>query len=327
MFKRLISIIVMMLLLLGSNLPVYSAENIMVVVDGTQLDFDVPPSTENGRVLVPLRAIFDALGVEMVWNSYDRSITAQKGSTTIFLKVDYQYAKINGVSTKLDVPARIISGRTLVPVRFISQALGADVQWNASTKTVTITGSLDLSEAQAYLPFPNKKYTYSMHYADGDQGTTSLVVGRIDNFSRISTVELIPQSEAFTTHFVQGPDGINSFSDEEFQKNSYLWLKDSPEVGDSWENNGTSYNIFNENVTCDLGFTTVKNCLAVERNYKEAGYSELVYISPGYGEVLIKDADTGNELLKLTAVTDITESEANQTVKRYSPNVMGYLSK
>ncbi len=113
---------------------------IKVKVNGTPVAFDVAPITKEGRNLVPLRAIFDALGASVEWDGTAKTITGKKDGTVIKLKLDSNEALINGEKKTLDVPATSIDGRTMVPARFIAESLGASVEWDDSTKTVTIEG-------------------------------------------------------------------------------------------------------------------------------------------------------------------------------------------
>jgi hypothetical protein len=110
-----------------------------VTLDGKQLTFDVPPVIDSGRTLVPLRAIFEALGATVQWNANNQTIVATKGDTSIQLTVGKTSATKNGVQIALDVPPKIIDGRTLVPLRFIGEALGCQVNWDESTQTVSIS--------------------------------------------------------------------------------------------------------------------------------------------------------------------------------------------
>ncbi len=112
---------------------------IPVFVDGQRLYFEVPPIIQNGRVLVPMRALFESLGAEVKWDNDTRTITAVKGATKVELSPDNNRASVNGQEILLDVKPVLKQGRTLVPVRFISTALGADVSWDNQKETVTIT--------------------------------------------------------------------------------------------------------------------------------------------------------------------------------------------
>ncbi|MEW6280177.1 MAG: copper amine oxidase N-terminal domain-containing protein [Candidatus Eremiobacterota bacterium] len=109
-----------------------------VVVDGRELTFDQPPITEGGRLLVPLRGIFESLGADVVYLPSDRTIRATRGTTRVELPLGSRVASVNGRLLSLDVPARSLGGRTLVPLRFVSEALGAEVSWAAASQTVSI---------------------------------------------------------------------------------------------------------------------------------------------------------------------------------------------
>ena len=112
---------------------------IQVEVDGSPLSLDVPPALVNGRTMVQLRGIFEALGAQVNWDSYTRTITATKGDTNVQLGIGKPRALINGKVAILDAPAMIRNGSTMVPLRFVSEALGADVKWIEATQMVTIT--------------------------------------------------------------------------------------------------------------------------------------------------------------------------------------------
>lgn len=139
-----------LLLALLFSIPIQSEASPKVFLDGNQLQFDVSPVIENDRTLVPMRAIFEALGAEISWDEITKTVTAVKGDVKISLTVGSKTAYKNGEPFVLDVPAKIIGGRTMVPLRFISESLGAGVYWEGSTQTVRITSrpSVTLQEAK-----------------------------------------------------------------------------------------------------------------------------------------------------------------------------------
>ncbi len=110
-----------------------------VTLNGQPLTFDVPPVIDNGRTMVPLRATFEALGATVRWDANTRTIAATKGDASIQLTVGDTSAAKNGAKITLDAPPRILDGRTLVPLRFIGEALGCQVNWDDSTQTVSIS--------------------------------------------------------------------------------------------------------------------------------------------------------------------------------------------
>ncbi|WP_197139725.1 stalk domain-containing protein [Lysinibacillus sphaericus] len=116
-----------------------AATAIKVEIDGDIIQFDQGAVSVNGRTLVPMRTIFEELESTVQWNAKTKSITAVRGTKKIGLVIGSKTATINGQKIALDVAPQIINGRTLVPLRFISEALGAKVDWNNQTKTVSIT--------------------------------------------------------------------------------------------------------------------------------------------------------------------------------------------
>ncbi|NTW06100.1 MAG: copper amine oxidase N-terminal domain-containing protein [Peptococcaceae bacterium] len=118
--------------------PVAPTNLVNVELNGKLLNFDVPPVMELGRVLVPLRVIFEALGAAVSWDEATQTISATKSGVTIRLQPGQKQASQNDAQIIMDVPAKIINGRTMVPVRFVSEALGADVIWDNNTRTVSI---------------------------------------------------------------------------------------------------------------------------------------------------------------------------------------------
>ena len=112
---------------------------ITINIDGRQLYTDVPPTIIEGRTMVPLRAIFEALDTDVGFDADTRTITGTKGDTRIQLTLDSTESMVNDEVVSLDVPATVMDGRTLVPVRFIAESTGQDVGWEARTRTVDIT--------------------------------------------------------------------------------------------------------------------------------------------------------------------------------------------
>lgn len=125
--------------LLLTNVSSFSMNSdIKVVVNNTQLKLEVPPQIQNGRTLVPLRAIFEALGAIVNWDGKTGTITGKKENTTVILKLNTKEAKVNDKMVQLESPAVSVNGRTLVPVRFISESLGMNVKWDSVNRTVRV---------------------------------------------------------------------------------------------------------------------------------------------------------------------------------------------
>ncbi|MBS1713806.1 MAG: copper amine oxidase N-terminal domain-containing protein [Armatimonadetes bacterium] len=118
------------------------AQPITVYVDDQPVWFaDASPTKVNDRVMVPLRGVFEKLGADVRWNNDDLSVYASKGQKTVWLRIGDHQAKVDGATVMLDQPAMLRGGSTLVPIRFISEALGADVKWNDSLQAVYVTSA------------------------------------------------------------------------------------------------------------------------------------------------------------------------------------------
>ena len=103
--------------------------NISILLDDKNIEFDVAPQIINERTMVPLRAIFEALGATVDWDEDTQKITATRNETTISLTIDDTTMYVNDNAVTLDTPACLIDGRTLVPVRAISEAFDIKVEW------------------------------------------------------------------------------------------------------------------------------------------------------------------------------------------------------
>jgi len=113
---------------------------ISVVLNGRRLSFDTPPQMISGRVMLPLRTIFEEMGAEVVWDGATRTATATKGDTTVVLTIGSVSPTVNGRVVQIDQPGVIVSGRTLAPLRFVAEAFGGQVVWDGESRTATING-------------------------------------------------------------------------------------------------------------------------------------------------------------------------------------------
>ena len=115
-----------------------NAADISVQLNGQPLATSTAPVQMNGRTLVPLRDIFEALGANVQWNPAAQTILATRGNTQIGLAINNRNATVNGQTVVLDQAATLLNGRTLVPLRFVAEATGATVNWNPVLKQVSI---------------------------------------------------------------------------------------------------------------------------------------------------------------------------------------------
>ena len=119
---------------------------ITVYLNGKSLVFDQKPVTDNDRTLVPLRKIFEELGCTVEWDDATQTATATKGKTFISLTVGSTTAYKNKAPIEIDVPAKEINGRILVPVRFIAGCFGVTTDWDENLQKVTLTTSAKFND-------------------------------------------------------------------------------------------------------------------------------------------------------------------------------------
>jgi len=155
-FNRCLGLAMMLLFTAALTLGFATTEanaattDISVVVDGKNVQFSQQPVIKDGRTLVPLRAIFEAMNMKVDWEQTTKSIQASKDNVIIKLQVGNKNASVGNIElsyieTVLDVEPQIINGSTLVPVRFIGEVSGSDVTWDQTTKTVVVNSKTDRS--------------------------------------------------------------------------------------------------------------------------------------------------------------------------------------
>ncbi len=116
------------------------APEIKVTVNGALIDFDVPPTAIDGTTMLPVRYALEPLGAEFVWDGENQTVTVTAKGKTIVLTVGSATALVDGEEKTMTQPAMAIDGRTLIPIRFVSEELGYNVDWDGETSTVIITG-------------------------------------------------------------------------------------------------------------------------------------------------------------------------------------------
>ncbi len=155
--KKLIVIIGTLLMLVARTVAIADNDDIKVMFEGKEIVFDVPPIIQDDVTLVPMRAIFEALGAEVIWDSNEQIITATMGNGIYYRNINMQIGdaymtRYTGDTTQviptpgvvrieLDTSPIIVNERTLVPLRAVSEAFDYDVQWEEGTHTVTITAA------------------------------------------------------------------------------------------------------------------------------------------------------------------------------------------
>jgi len=136
----------------GAPMPKSAAmpQPIAVLLDGQPQHYPAPPRMVNGRVMVPMRGIFQSLGARVIWNGSKHLVTATRAGTEIRLVAGDRQAVVNAKRVALESPAQMVQNTVFVPLRFVSEALGAQVRWDPARQQVMIhRAALGVTKAPA----------------------------------------------------------------------------------------------------------------------------------------------------------------------------------
>lgn len=118
------------------EIEVIPVENI--IIEDEDIKFDAPPIKKGGRTLVPVRTISEGLGATVEWVAEDQKVTIIKEDVEIVLHIDRNVAIVNGQEVEIDAPSTLYGGRTYVPLRFIAEAFGLEVNYDEETGMIEI---------------------------------------------------------------------------------------------------------------------------------------------------------------------------------------------
>ena len=213
--KKVLVCIMTSIIALGcTSCSAENSSNISVTVNGNEISFDQPPIMVNDRTLVPLRAIFEALGATVDWNGDTQTVTSTRDNVTVSLTIGSEVMTKNGISYALDVPAQLVGERTLVPVRAIAEAFGSVVDWNGETQTVIINDNAEQTEQPTTAEL-NHTYTtqhgtvngvntpqFAFDYSDNWTITTNEVAKGAQN-NGISENFILTNNRGVTINYIQ----------------------------------------------------------------------------------------------------------------------------
>jgi len=149
-FRRKTLALILVLIIAFSSLTAMTfgagSDEVVVTIDGVVVEFDGQgPVVTGGRTLVPVRGVFEVLGFYPAWDRDTRTATLTRDDIVVVLTIGINTFTTNGVEYALDVPAQLIGGRTLLPLRAVLESVGYnDMDWISATRTVVIrTGAVD----------------------------------------------------------------------------------------------------------------------------------------------------------------------------------------
>lgn len=123
------------------NIDYSKTKDIRVFLDGKELKFDAKPQSVNSRVMVPMGVIFQEFGLSVDWNQAQKTATATNENLKIIFKLGSKTAFVNDVEMTMDAPAVAINGKTMIPLRFLSENMGYNIVWNNSSNIILLSKS------------------------------------------------------------------------------------------------------------------------------------------------------------------------------------------
>lgn len=221
--KRILGIMLTAAVITGSMVSnAFAANTTSIKIDGATVASTVAPVFQSGTTLVPLRVITEYLGADVSWDASANKATVKTTAYNVVFTVGSKSYTVNGASKSLTVAPKAISGTTMIPLRALSQAIGADVNFDSKTNTVvvhyfsTMTGSIKISGSTTLQPIAqaaadkllamNKGLAISV--AGGGSGTgIKDTIGGANNIG-MSSRKLTTEEAATLKQFVVANDGI-----------------------------------------------------------------------------------------------------------------------
>lgn len=263
----------------------YSGKTIHLYIDDEEIQTTaMPPIQLNGCTLIPAKEVFVNTGAEVEWRASEKSVYIFNGDLLIVLKVNNDIAWINGENKKMDMPAKIINNKVMIPLRFIGEALGYEVLWQQSESSVRIqTKGKEQSDISGVFNWDTDETTDMLdNIAHTDTSTTSINTNTNENITSASTDNnagannnIINTNMEDLNNFTPTIEGNNIFDCENM---SYLW--------------GTSTFALKEldglqaaNVTCSEDVYTKKIVVNLNQDYSN-------YINEGYYTIADSEIDS-----------------------------------
>ncbi len=167
--KKIIFTLSLILMLVLTSATAFAQNNeIIVAIDSAKVEFTedtgLPFVDENNRTLVPFRKALESYGATVDWNNDNRIAIATKGDINVEVPIDQSYILINGEQKATDTQAKIVNGRTYLPIRAVIEAFGSSVEWDQSLKTVVIT-TTPVDAKAIFTEANNKSYDWKNYDA------------------------------------------------------------------------------------------------------------------------------------------------------------------
>ncbi len=210
--KRIFSVLLSLAMVFTLCISSYSASaanaDISVYVDNQKVVFDVPPMLIGGRTMVPLRAIFDALGATTTWDAASSTVTSYNEAYLVKATIGQTTMYVNNEPVTIDIAPMIVESRTLVPARFVAEAFGCEVSWDANTTSVYIvTKDIDYNNVEqgtGTTPTPTPSMPTTSDNPIADLNVPHYPDTNIPDYGRFAAIDPVygPMEEDGTTSYI-----------------------------------------------------------------------------------------------------------------------------
>jgi hypothetical protein len=278
---------------------------IQVHLDGKTLEFDQPPLIVDGRTLVPFRSIFEALGASVKYIADTKTVIANKTVTTITLKIGSTKTQVDDRTVELDVTARVVNGRTMVPLRFVGEAMGSEVTWNGATRTISINTAKktgfdvptefkpeDIIYREFKWRYNNANWTWNFGAAKVQyEYYKSLKRLNTDDYSLYATS---PYDDNFISGFINSVKATKAqynFSDRQLIDYLVAFVQSLPYVPDDVSTGFDEYPKYPVETLIENGGDCEDTSILMVTLLRELGYGAVLLGLPGHMAVGVKGSD------------------------------------
>ena len=240
--KKIISLLLAAMFILVP-LSVSAQSEIKVVLEGTEIVFDQPPVIISDRTMVPVRAIYEALGADVSWDGATRTASGEKNGIIVSFTIDEPKVSINYNKKEIDAPAVIVNDRTLVPVRALAEGFGVKVDWDADTRTVILKNNDTTGTITDFVAAGDGYSTYTGQLSDGvpnGYGTGTLATYADTYFIGFWEDGVPATGRVYTNDTAFGFVGFLGYSYGAIHGYSEATLPSGETYYGNWENNAMS---------------------------------------------------------------------------------------
>ncbi|SHH31387.1 Copper amine oxidase N-terminal domain-containing protein [Anaerosphaera aminiphila DSM 21120] len=232
--KKTFALVALSSLLMVNSIGAFAQKTVQIKLNGQEIKTDAPGYVKNNRTLVPIRFISESLGYEVEWDEDDREITIEKGNTEIELKVGSTKVEVNNVEKTIEVAPEINQNRTFVPIRFIAENFGVNVEWDSANYIVLLNtdGSSNTTNTNSNLTTEENTYLAEFNSLTSKlQSKMNQLKGYyFENSSKYSKAEIETQYQNLKKEIDEIVNSINSISVPEKFKSSSASLKEAATI-------------------------------------------------------------------------------------------------